>query len=437
HFKWMKENGIDGIALQRFINSLKSKKGKWRNSTTERVMKFSQLYDRTFYIMYDITGYLGNDPEAFILKDFEEVLKHKLKPFFSPGYAKQDGRPVIALWGLGFKDRKGTKEETIKLIKTLKERHGCYVVGGVPYYWREEKEDSKADWLDAYKEYDMLIPWSVGRYRNKEDIDHHYKNFWMPDKQFCDAQNIALQRVIYPGFAWSNLKNHANIPLERKLSRHAADQTDDAPPNEIPRLAGEFFQYQAYRVACLGTRAFIAMFDEFDEATAIAKAATCKAKIPSDQYFLTLDADKEKPFVSADFYLRLSGAVTRMLAGEFAPTPDVPIPYLDYRKHVDHGYRGILGHSPDSEGLAGYTHYLNKEGTIPQFCEILVKSKEFKDHRVMLPPRKLAKQAYQGILERDPKDSELESAVETIQSTGLAGVAAALLKSPEFLERFA
>ncbi len=33
------------------------------------------------------------------------------------------------------------------------------------------------------------------------------------------------------------------------------------------------------------------MFDEFDEATAIAKAAKDRRMIPTDQYFLTLDAD--------------------------------------------------------------------------------------------------------------------------------------------------
>lgn len=45
------------------------------------------------------------------------------------------------------------------------------------------------------------------------------------------------------------------------------------------------------------------MFDEYDEETAIAKAAETSAMIPTNQYVLTLDADGVR--VSFDFYLRL------------------------------------------------------------------------------------------------------------------------------------
>lgn len=60
--------------------------------------------------------------------------------------------------------------------------------------------------------------------------------------------------------------------------------------------------------------AYIAMFDEYDEGTAIAKAAEDRSMIPNDQYFLTLDADGVH--VSSDFYLRLVDAGTKMMKGE-------------------------------------------------------------------------------------------------------------------------
>ena len=110
--------------------------------------------------------------------------------------------------------------------------------------------------------------------------------------------------MIFPGFAWSNLKSQQRVAPERALSRHVTN-APFAPQNQIPRLGGELFWSQAYFTTRLGTSAFIAMFDEFDEATAIAKAAENRRQIPPDQYFLTLDADGVR--VSADFYLRLAG----------------------------------------------------------------------------------------------------------------------------------
>ena len=59
---------------------------------------------------------------------------------------------------------------------------------------------------------------------------------------------------------------------------------------------------------------YVAMFDEYDEGTAIAKAAEDKSMAPIDQYFLTLDADGVH--VSSDFYLRLVGDGNRMVRGE-------------------------------------------------------------------------------------------------------------------------
>jgi len=54
--------------------------------------------------------------------------------------------------------------------------------------------------------------------------------------------------------------------------------------------------------------------DEYDEGTAIAKAAETKEQIPTDQYFLTLDADGVR--VSSDFYLRLAHDGAKMIKGE-------------------------------------------------------------------------------------------------------------------------
>ena len=55
-----------------------------------------------------------------------------------------------------------------------------------------------------------------------------------------------------------------------------------------------------------------------------APAAEDASMIPTNQYFLTLDADGTH--VSSDFYLRLAGAATQMINASAGITTTVPIP---------------------------------------------------------------------------------------------------------------
>src|SRR2546430_11767303 len=100
-----------------------------------------------------------------------------------------------------------------------------------------------------------------------------------PHMQWAAQHGAAYQRVIFPGFAWSNWNGGSR--------------------NMIPRRAGRFFWAQALAAQQAHASVWIAMFDEYDEGTAIAKAAENPSMIPADQYFLTLDADGTA--VSSDF----------------------------------------------------------------------------------------------------------------------------------------
>jgi hypothetical protein len=460
HFKWMKEYGLDGIALQRFLSDIKNRVNRdWRNSTAVRVKNFSEIAGKSFYIMYDITGYKGRRLAQDILDDVDNSLKKKLKLLDSPGYARQNGRPVIAIWGLGFTHIPVEKEEAKRLIRELKESRGYYVVGGVPYRWRLGEVDSMPGWLDVYKLFNMLIPWSVGRYRLIQEVDEHSERIWKPDKEFCAAENIDLQRVIYPGFAWSNKKESIDVEREELLSRHPSGTrsarkkksgeaegeesishhlsgTRDAPQNEIPRLAGKFFWRQAYHVARLGTSAFIAMFDEFDEGTVILKAAKSQAGVPANQYFLTLDADETR--LSSDFYLRLAAEAAKMIKGMRPLTEEVPVSHLDYKVHVNAGYQAILGRGVDPDGLNTYVQFLETGGgTLLQFCQKLADSDEFKNNRKNLPARELAEGLYREILKRPADPDGLEGTIDAINQGQIAQRAAGMLDSQEFFNRFA
>lgn len=156
----MQNYGIDGIALQRFVSELDGGKGeKNRNGIATKVKKAAESYGRIFYIMYDISG---ARPETFveiIKRDWENTVKKDLNLISSPQYAKQDGKPVVGIWGIGFKDRPGVAWQFKELFNWFK-KQGYYVVGGVPITWRTGGGDAKENFADVYKALDMI---SLGR----------------------------------------------------------------------------------------------------------------------------------------------------------------------------------------------------------------------------------------------------------------------------------
>ena len=340
---------------------------------------------------WPISGHSGQNLAERILSDYRNTIEGDLKLSDSNSYSRQDDRPVVAVWGFGFNNRNGTPEDAERVIRELRERHGCYVAGGVPYDWRRDDTPERRRWLRVYKRFDLVLPWAVGRYRDPAEVAQHAETIWASDKAFCDAEGMDVKRVIFPGFAWSNLKSNQRSAPERALSRHV-EEARFAPQNAIPRLAGEFFWAQAYHAAKLQTSAFIAMLDEFDEATAIAKAAEDRRMTPADQYFLTLDADGSR--VSSDFYLRLAGEATRMIEGRRALTEEVPIdPIADpdasaRDTQITHGYRGILGRDADPGGRAAYLRHFASGGTTLEFCESLVNSAEFQQNRRSIDPER-------------------------------------------------
>ncbi|MCC2685332.1 MAG: xylosidase/arabinosidase [Paenibacillaceae bacterium] len=307
HFQWMMDYGIDGAALQRFGTSLDSASNKaHRDSVAEKVKQAAEAYGRIFYIMYDISGMSGDQLVGKIENDWTNTMIGKLAITSSPQYAKQNGKPVVCIWGFGFATRDNTPDQAKQLIQWFKDQ-GYYVIGGVPNKWRTGTNDSKPGFEEAYRMFNMVSPWTVSAYSTDADVDKYVKNTLLPDKEYLEQYGVDFQPVINPGFAWSNMK-------------------EGFPQNSRPRRQGGLFWKQAYEVTKAHIPgAYIAMFDEYDEGTAIAKGAEDSSMVPTDQYFLTLSADGK--YISSDFYLRLAGSATKMIEGKAELVPQVPVPY--------------------------------------------------------------------------------------------------------------
>lgn len=291
HFKWMKQYGIDGVFMQRFVVSIRNQKGKDNyNKILNNAVLSAEKYDRAICLMYDLSG-METGEEDILIRDWKELCeKYKLVSRNNNHYVYHHGKPLVAVWGIGFNDgRKYGYEQVKKIIDFLKSE-GCSILVGVPTHWRTLTIDAVSDTrlLELVKQADIVHPWLVGRFDN--NTYEPYRKSIEEDIKWCKANGKDYMPVLFPGFSWHNMKK-------------------DAPQNMIPRLGGRFFWQQVKGAVDAGAESlYLAMFDEIDEGTAFFK---CTNTPPvGESSFITYEGE------APDHYLWLAGEAAKYLRGE-------------------------------------------------------------------------------------------------------------------------
>src|ERR1700744_36950 len=254
HFQWMRDYGLDGVFVQRFATGLRSSGSLEQcNTVLANCREGANRYGRTYAVMYDLSGLSAGETKR-VMDDWR-ALRTQMKITDDPAYLHHHGKPVVAVWGIGFNDdRAYTLAECKKLVEFFKndaESGGCTLMLGVPANWRELKGDAMDDpmLLDICAKADIISPWTVGRYADTAGAARYAENNLKPDLTWCKDHHIDYLPVVFPGFSWHNMK--------------------DGPLNQIPRQRGQFLWAQF----CQARRAnvsmvYVAMFDEVDEGTA-------------------------------------------------------------------------------------------------------------------------------------------------------------------------
>jgi hypothetical protein len=307
HFKWMREYGIDGIFLQRFATSTRGEKSRQAlDAVLQSCRQAAKETGRTWVLMYDLTGLKPGQMDSLIA-DWKHVhSQFRLTDTASnPAYLRHRGKPLVALWGLGFSDRAPMLDEWQKLISFLKddaEFGGCSLMIGVPTYWRTLRRDAIAD-PELHKliaQADVVSPWTIGRFNSPKGAAGYVKDVVMEDMAWCRERGLDYLPVVFPGFSWHNLSKARN---------------QEAPVNAIPRLGGNFIWTQFLQYQRAGAEMiYVAMFDEVDEGTAIFKIRNDPPV--GDSPFAA------EPAIANDHYLWLTGMATRMLRGEYKAEGD-------------------------------------------------------------------------------------------------------------------
>ncbi len=259
HFEWMKEAGIHGVFLQRFINGTEpARKLYGYTKVLENVREGANTHGRSWALMYDMTS-VGNAERALRLfkTDWKRLIDNmKLgKDPNDKAYQHHNGKPLVAIWGL-FENREGMPEfynEIIDFVKNDPVYGGFSVMIGGENHWRYGESEQYEILREAIKKADIISPWTVGRYRSPERAAEFINRMHEPDIEWCKEHNIDFLPVVFPGFSWHNLKG-------------------DPPLDQIPRLDGQFLWRQIYENLQVGAQMiYVAMFDEVDEGTALFK----------------------------------------------------------------------------------------------------------------------------------------------------------------------
>ena len=309
HFRWMKEYELPGVFLQRFTARLDNDSVRtFRDTVARNVRTAAESHGRVFAVMYDISGHRPETLLEDVQRDWR-YLVDTLRVTESSRYLQHAGRPVLALWGFGFTDRPASPAQAAALIRFFKDnpdpRYRATLLGGIPAGGRTLSRDSVTDaqWASIYRAFDIVSPWTVGRFRDADGVDRFYDERVAPDLVETRHLGIGYMPVVFPGFSWHNLNRGARM-------------------NQIPRRGGRFFWRQVERALAAGsTMIYGAMFDEVDEGTAMFKLAATPRDAPIDAPSVTLDADGES--LPGDWYLRLAREAQRRLTTSNRPTCSV------------------------------------------------------------------------------------------------------------------
>ena len=292
HFEWMQKYGLDGVFLQRFLVASGNPSS---DLVMEHVRKSAASTGRVWALCYDLSGMRSEQIYDRLTADWKRLVDEK-RITSDGGYLHHKGKPVLFVWGF-YSDRFDA-QLAHRIIDFFKNdpKYGVILIGGCEWYWRNEKN---ADWAKEFRRLDVISPWNVGNVTKIEGQKQAATGYWKADMAEAKAAGMEYLPVIYPGFGWMNLKGQ---------------RSEGAT---IPRLGGEFFWRQFNVASELGVEmAYVAMFDEVDEGTAIFKVTNTP---PTQGHFQTLEN------LPSDWYLRLSGEGSKLIRGERKNSKELPI----------------------------------------------------------------------------------------------------------------
>jgi len=297
HFDWMREYGIDGAVVQRFVSQIPPDNVQgWKSNVLRHVRAAANRTGRVFMIEYDMSGASTNTLFGQLTNDWT-YLADQQHLTQDPRYLHHNGKPVLMIFGFYPERFAGTAlpRQIIAWFKT----NGTQSVTLIGSGWWDWRAGASGDWAKVYRSFDGYCPWNTGNYYHAGTNKFASTAYWAQDLAAATNAGMFYLPQVYPGFSWDNLQR--------------------LPPgvSNIPRLGGDFLWRQFNAVADLGVgMCYVGMFDEVDEGTAIFKVSNSP---PAPGHFVTYEG------LPADWYLRLTGEGAKVIRGERPNRRSIPI----------------------------------------------------------------------------------------------------------------
>jgi hypothetical protein len=296
HFEWMREYGLDGVFAQRF---LVERKRKSLDTVLSNIRASAEATGRVYAICYDLTGMPEDHLAETLAQDWKRLVDD-MKVTQDRRYLHHNGKPVLLVWGF-YADR-FSAATAHKVIDVFKNNDQCAatLIGGCHWKWRTETD---AEWSRAFRRFDIISPWNVNNCTHIGGQRVARTDNWNDDLDEARQHGVEYLPTIFPGFGWTNLK----------VNRDG----ENAQKDTTPRRGGEFFWEQFVAASKLNIKmAYVTMFDEVDEATAIFKVTN---KPPKQSPFQTYER------LPSNWYLRLTSEGTKVIRGERQAGVTLPI----------------------------------------------------------------------------------------------------------------
>ena len=297
HFRWMQENSIDGILVQRFYGEFEDESYL---QLLDQIRTAAEKYGRTFAVEYDLSGVTSADFSSVVSELLDDYARN-IAPFItSSAYLHHEGRPVLELWGFGVNKAKLNAADCATIFHAMRSANpNPYVLLGVEWDWASDATQNP-DFYDVYVQADVIQPWAVGAY-DRDFYPTFYNRTSVPDKALTDQIGIKYAPSIQPG--GSDRNRNGGGPLGNRYN-------------------GTFYETQLKNMLELNPFfVFGAMFDEYPEGKFWFTKFRCD--IQSDmhlgtQAIATLTAEEVPPaenpgFLGIDngmdhnYYLQLAG----------------------------------------------------------------------------------------------------------------------------------
>jgi hypothetical protein len=302
HFNWMQDYGIDGVVVQRFVTDITNR--PWMTNVLNHVRAAANRTGRVFAMEYDMSGADTNTLFNLMTNDWTWLVQNQ-QLTQDPRFLYQNGKPVLVIFGF-YTNRYNDATLPQQIVNWFKTNtvQPVTLIGSGDWQWRIQTNNP--GWSNLFRSFNGYMPWNTGNYSTGATTNAT-TSYWPADLADATNHGMFYYPEIYPGYSAFHLQaaNHQVSPF-----------------NQVPRSGGNFLwnQFEAVTNLLKLDWAYVGMFDEVDEGTAIFKVTSTP---PTQAPFVTYDQDGIT--LPNDWYLRLTAAGASLLSGEITNSPTIPI----------------------------------------------------------------------------------------------------------------